>query len=246
MESVVSISKKRRRQPRRIIAVKAYDEIDSNSEKASGGTREALIRARHTDRVDSSQATIQACRRMSRPVDTDRWAGNFDCSVCRRKRLVGSEFSERALERYRKTGGSLKCNKCTAEQEERERSEAASKRKTASASCVGGESTCSSCKKTLPVDNFNRNQLAKKEKARCRSCVEKSIRAEESTRESSKKGKIDEIKRMIREAETKGDVQERLKWESQLSALEAEFVTGLKPIVMGRGRGRRGRGRAGR
>mmetsp|Transcript_24388 Transcript_24388/g.57980 ORF Transcript_24388/g.57980 Transcript_24388/m.57980 type:complete len:182 (+) Transcript_24388:149-694(+) len=180
---------------------------------------------------------------MSRPVDTDRWAGNFDCIVCRRKRLVASEFSKRALERHRKTGGSLKCNKCAAEQEERERSEAASKRKTA---LVGGESTCSSCKQTLPLDNFNRNQLAKKDKARCRLCVEKSIKDEERTRESSKQGKLDEIKRKMKEADTKGDVKERLRWESQLSALEAEFVTGLKPIVMGRGRGRRGRGRGGR
>ena len=186
---------------------------------------------------------------MSRPVDTDRWAGNFDCSVCRRKRLVATEFSKRALERHRKSGGTLKCNKCTSELEERERSEAVSKRKTASASCDGGESTraaCASCKTVLPIDNFNRNQLAKKEKARCRSCVEQSIQDEERTRESSKQGKVDEIKRKINEAETKGDVQERLKWESQLSALEAEHVTGLKPIVMGRGRGRRGRGRGGR
>jgi hypothetical protein len=30
------------------------------------------------------------------------WAGNFDCSVCRRKRLVGSEFSKKMLERARK------------------------------------------------------------------------------------------------------------------------------------------------
>lgn len=52
--------------------------------------------------------------------------------------------------------------------------------------------------------------------------------------------------------EVKGNVKERLKYESQLSALEAERVTGLKPINMGRGGGRgkwrtrgRGRGRGG-
>ena len=31
---------------------------------------------------------------MATPVLTDKWAGNYDCSVCRRKRLVGSEFSK--------------------------------------------------------------------------------------------------------------------------------------------------------
>jgi hypothetical protein len=32
---------------------------------------------------------------MATPVVTDKWAGNFDCTVCRRKRLVGSEFSKK-------------------------------------------------------------------------------------------------------------------------------------------------------
>ena len=47
------------------------------------------------------------------------------------------------------------------------------------------------------------------------------------------------MKRKIKEADAKGNVKEKLKYESQLSALEAEHVTGLKPVVMGRGRGRR-------
>lgn len=32
---------------------------------------------------------------MSTPVTTDRWAGQFDCDFCRRKRLVGDEFSKK-------------------------------------------------------------------------------------------------------------------------------------------------------
>lgn len=38
---------------------------------------------------------LRSTARMSTPVVTDKWAGNFDCSgPCRRKRLVGSEFSK--------------------------------------------------------------------------------------------------------------------------------------------------------
>lgn len=42
---------------------------------------------------------------MSAPVVTDKWTGSFDCSVCRRKRLVAAEFSKTAIERHRKSGG---------------------------------------------------------------------------------------------------------------------------------------------
>jgi hypothetical protein len=42
----------------------------------------------------------------------------------------------------------------------------------------------------------------------------------------------------------KGNVADILKAESELSALEAEQVTGLKPVKMGRGGGGRGRGRS--
>ena len=68
---------------------------------------------------------------MSRPVIADKWAGNYDCGICRRKRLVGSEFSKKALDKYRKSNGthSLKCKKCVAEQETRERELAASRRR---------------------------------------------------------------------------------------------------------------------
>lgn len=32
---------------------------------------------------------------MSTPVVTDKWAGNFDCAICRRKRLTADEFSKK-------------------------------------------------------------------------------------------------------------------------------------------------------
>lgn len=121
--------------------------------------------------------------------------------------------------------------------------EAVAKRQSTGATSTQTEAACSSCKKTLPTSNFNRTQL-KKDKARCRKCVEKSVEQEEQSRKSTRQSKIDDIQQNIRKAEKSGNVQEKLKYESQLSAMEAENVTGLKPIVMGRGRGSwRGRGR---
>ena len=132
---------------------------------------------------------------MSTPVVTDKWAGNFDCSICRRKRLVGSEFSSKALEKYRKSGSALKCKKCVSEQETKEREAAAKRRASLETSGTGSSCnesyTCASCKKSLPQADFNRNQLAKKEKARCRKCVEKAIQNEEAGRKSSREVKIE-------------------------------------------------------
>lgn len=141
-----------------------------------------------------------------------------------------------ALERHRTTGAVLKCKTCTSTQEEKERVAAAAK---AGTNTNGNDETfkCASCKESLPLARFNRNQLSKKDKARCRKCVENAVQEEERNRKSSKHDKLEEIKTKIKEMDSKGNVQERLKYESQLSALEAEHVTGLKPIVMGAGRG---------
>lgn len=191
---------------------------------------------------------------MSTPVVTDKWAGNFDCSICRRKRLVGSEFSGKALEKFRKLGSALKCKKCVTEQETKEREAAAKRRAALETSDTGSPCTethtCSSCKKSLPQTDFNRNQLAKKEKARCRKCVEKATQNEEAGRKSSREDKISDLKKKIEQMNLKGNVKEKVRLESELSALEAEHVTGLKPIKMssaGRGnwRARAGRGRGG-
>lgn len=47
-----------------------------------------------------------------------------------------------------------------------------------------------------------------------------------------------EVRKKIKEMELKGDVQGQCRYEAELSALEAEHVTGLKPVMMGRGGGR--------
>ena len=62
-------------------------------------------------------------------VAVNNWAGDFECSVCRRKRLTASEFSKKMQERYKKHGtGALKCKMCvdTAAADERAEAFAAS------------------------------------------------------------------------------------------------------------------------
>jgi hypothetical protein len=199
---------------------------------------------------------------MSRPVVTDKWAGNYDCSICRRKRLVGSEFSKKSLDKYRKSNGThpLKCKKCVAETESKERGLAASKREASAGSSSlknnnGSDAdvpvTCGSCKKKLLPSFYNKNQLSKGEgKGRCRSCVEDSIANEAKSLKDAKEDKIARAKEKVRLAEKRGNVAATVKAEAELAALEAEIVTGLKPVVLGRGKkgysrggGRGGRGR---
>jgi len=177
---------------------------------------------------------------MATPVVTDKWAGNFDCSVCRRKRLTGDQFSNKALERYRKQGGPLKCIQCVEAAQAAEREAAASKK---GAALEGEQRICVACQKTLDYSAYNRNQWSKGEgKSRCRTCVEESLQAESSKSKDAKEQKIKEAKEAVKNAKTSRDTKAILEAESVLSSLEAEKVTGLKPVKMGRGRGR-GRGR---
>jgi len=194
---------------------------------------------------------------MSTPVIVagDRWAGNFDCSVCGRKRLIGSEFSRKALERHKKNGTSLKCKKCVSDEQTNERVNAmkkaeASKNKSNSIgdATTDEKSVCSSCMQSLSASLFNRNQLSKGDRKRCRSCVEKSLVAEKEEMSKTKADKITKAKEKVQAAISSGSAIERVKAEAELCALEAERVTGLKPVCLGRGKGRgrssgRGRGR---
>jgi hypothetical protein len=196
---------------------------------------------------------------MSTPVVTDKWAGQFDCTgSCRRKRLVGSEFSNKALERYRMNGGPLKCKDCIQAAEVAERKAAAARRTATATSGTGnstGDSTtgslkCATCQESLSVEKFNKNQVSKGEgKARCRSCVETAIAKEGQIAAASKEAQIAAARERVTKAHssTKANKSmEILAAESALAALEAEHVTGLKPVVLGRGRGRGGRWSSGR
>ena len=100
--------------------------------------------------------------------------------------------------------------------------------------------TCIACKVDLPINSFNRNQIAKKEKARCRECVDKAVKSDELTTMKAKQDKVAEANEELRIAEAKGNAFEISKAASKVAALEAEHVTGLKPRVLGKG----GRGRS--
>ena len=154
------------------------------------------------------------------------------------------------MERYRKQGGKLKCKECVQKTEDDERQKAAEKRaatlslnKEKSIEEPTDKRTCASCLRLLDQNEFNRNQWSKGEgKSRCRPCVEMAVSEEAKQLEDSKKEKLDAARERVYKAKSAGNTPAVLKAESELAALEAEIVTGLKPIKMGRGGGR-GRGR---
>lgn len=188
---------------------------------------------------------------MSTPVITSKWAGNFDCTVCRRKRLMADEFSKTALEKYRKTGQPLRCKQCTTEQEQKERQQKQSAKETTTPNDNDETRKCAGlCNQTLPISSFNRNQWSKGDgKSRCRDCVEQSIQEELKQQEKQKDDKIEEARKKVEQLKlNKSTTTQRqiVQAESELSALEAEKVTGLKPIKLSGGRGRGGRGRGSR
>jgi hypothetical protein len=192
---------------------------------------------------------------MSTPVVTSKWAGTFDCGTCRRKRLMGEEFSKKALERHRKDGAPLKCKQCVAAAEQAEREEAQAKRDKHNDGMKDGDANeelrncAGTCRKELPLSSYNRNQWSKGDgKSRCRDCVEKAVKEEATQQAKSKEDKIASAKKAVDEATASGNTAKIVAAESLLAALEAEKVTGLKPVKLssGRGRGRgggRGRGR---
>ena len=222
---------------------------------------------------------------MSTPVVTEKWAGTYDCSVCRRKRLTASEFSKKAIEKHRKEPEApMKCKSCVEEAAQKERDAAASK--AASSAAVAGSSSadagateheCSACKKSLPAAAFSRSNLSKGPgKQRCSECVAEAEKANVNAGDKAYNEKLAAAKAAAAKAEATGTAAEKLATSrervemgptggpqrdlsivtalstlppragSKVAAIEAERVTGLKPVVLGRGgRGRHG-GRFGR
>lgn len=183
---------------------------------------------------------------MSTPVVTNKWAGTFDCGgTCRRKRLMAEEFSKKALERHRKDSKPLlRCKQCVAAEEQAERENAA-KRKGDDDNSNETRKCAGKCAQVLPKASFNRNQYSKGDgKSRCRECVEQSVKEESENQAKFKEEKITAARKKVEDAKRSGSAQQIIAAESELAALEAEKVTGLKPIKLSAGRGRgRGRGR---
>lgn len=184
---------------------------------------------------------------MSTPVVTDQWAGNLECSYCGRKRLMAEAFSKTSMENYLRKGTTLRCKVCVAKAQREEQDVAAARRQASVTVSVSNENeeirACASCKEKLPVSAYNRNQWNNKPEgvARCRVCVEQSISQEAADQQNSQNAKLESAKKAVEEAKASGCSIAVLKAESVLSALQAERVTGLKPVKMssgGRGRGR--------
>ena len=186
----------------------------------------------------------------SKPVNitsSSQWSGNFDCSgPCRRKRLVGEEFSKKAMEKYRREGKALKCKQCVAAAEAAER-KAAQDRAEAKAKACGDDSgekkvkggsmasggdgasspqspvTCAACQQSFPPSSYNRNQLSKPPgKARCRSCVEEAVAKEAEAVKSTKQNRLEKAQRDLEDAKRSGDTNKIIAAESVVAALEAE------------------------
>jgi hypothetical protein len=149
---------------------------------------------------------------------------------------------KQALDKYRKDGAKLRCKACVADVEEAERNEAAAKR--AIMLILSNETrACAKCKETLGSIAFNRNQWSKgEEKSKCRTCVEKIIVEEELQKKQFNETKFANAVASVEKAKCSGNIKSLLKAESERAAIEAEKVTGLKPVRMNLGR--RGHGRS--
>lgn len=195
---------------------------------------------------------------MSTPVRDPSWAGDLECSQCRRKRLTAAEFSKAQLQKRQKEGldTPVRCKKCVESEAAAERKAAAERQAartestpTSSAgtsSDMTEETQCSACSRQLPVASFNRTQLSKGAgKQRCRECVEAAEAEAAGSVAKAQDAALEEARKALQQAEISGNAASVLQASSKLAALEAQKVTGLKPMVLGRGGRGRGRSRGG-
>lgn len=198
---------------------------------------------------------------MSNPVIDPRWAGDFSCSECGRKRLTAAEFSKRSVQKRRANPeAAIKCKTCVAKGIAAEQEAASSKpATTTSTSGSGGggggnsalaatEYVCSACGKSLPAVEYSGSQLHVKKlaanKQRCRGCVADANAREAEEAQANRQAGLTAAREATRALPKSSSAGETLAALSRESAAEAQLVTGLSPIQLGSGRGRsRGRGR---
>lgn len=177
---------------------------------------------------------------MATPVTTTKWAGQYDCSTCHRKRLMATEFSRKRLDKFRQNPSMLlKCQSCVQEQQQQERA-ASSRVSTTLVETNEMTRTCAACQADRPSRAYNRNQWNKKD-SRCRSCVELAEATAAQQLLQSKETKFQQAQKTLQEARVSGDSKRMVQAESVLAALEAERITGLKPTRVRRGSGGRKR-----
>lgn len=207
---------------------------------------------------------------MAAPVVTETWAGSFDCSgPCRRKRLMANEFSKRSMELYRRHGDDktkpLRCIQCISAAATQERQSTAARPDTNNNHISGLKTTTAAttesadlirlcagpCGQNLPVSHYNKNQWNNKGGglSRCKSCVEAAAALDLLQHQSQQNEQLYQARwRVEQEASLlslSGNKSSLalVQAESALAALEAQTVTGLKPIRMKSIQGSRGGGR---
>lgn len=186
-------------------------------------------------------------------VQVSTWAGDMDCSVCRRKRLPASAFSRSmCAKRQKDVDAALKCKDCVEQQAQDERRIAAAKAASATAAAAatpedaGGSShECAACKQSLPAHAFSRAQLNNKGHGvqRCALCLAAADASERKAAEEKQAATLREARAGAKLAAASGSAASTLAAAATEAAVEAQMVTGLKPKrIGGGGRGRGGRG----
>jgi hypothetical protein len=176
-----------------------------------------------------------------------QWAGNYDCSICRRKRLTASAFSRKQLEKHKHDeAAALKCKDCVASEGEKERQQAAAATIGAQDPSSEGELfKCGVCSRKLHKSSFSKTQIQRSPEER--KCVECTSKLEAEADLAARAKRTEKLAKAQSETTFADEPRSKLAALSAESAAEAELVTGLKPIRLGRrGRGRgsgRGRGR---
>lgn len=136
----------------------------------------------------------------------------------------------KAIAKYRKSGGKLKCQECVQRAEKEERETAAAKRSSEAATITTENPetrVCSGCNKELDFSSYNRNQWNKGPgKSKCRSCVEQALAEEHTSVQGAREAKLQSAREKVAKAKASGNAHEILRSESELAALEAEKVTG--------------------
>ena len=218
----------------------------------------SLTQSKHEVIAKKNTTVVSEMSSLTRDLHTHgtsaSWAGEFDCAVCRRKRLIAAEFSQNQLKQKRADSAfQIKCKTCVSKEAEKEK--AAAREKAASGGSIGFETregrgsdaavdenfTCATCKKELGAACFTKNQLNKARRCqsdtmKCKTCAEGAEAATVAAAADAKQQRMASLKEAARRAEATGTNAEKLAAAAALCAAEAELVTGIKPTKLGKGR----------
>lgn len=165
------------------------------------------------------------------------WAGTLSCSVCKRERMLGEEFSKKQIEKRKSNPRApLKCKSCVDAEALAEREQAAARKKSEAGASAGQSSesdvlTCACCKCEMSPENFSRKQLSKGDARRCTNCLADADRQARAAETEKAAVKLEAAREAARAAERdpSKSAAEKLAALSLESALEAQKVTGIAP-----------------